>query len=104
MAHIQEKGWFYLIRVKDFNRYSSGILHGLNLPDAEEFDEYIDLKITRKQTNEMKKLFEQRNHYRLIANNKTFDYLPVKSKKSDHAVFYHFVLYAFQYQKILTKL
>ena len=89
MAHIQEKGWFYLIRVKDFNRYPSGILHGLDLPDTEEFDEYIDLKITQKQTNEMKKLFEQRNHYRRIAHNKTFDYLPVKSKKSDPAVFYH---------------
>ena len=37
MAHIQEKGWFYLIRVKDFNQYSSGILHGLELPDTEEF-------------------------------------------------------------------
>jgi hypothetical protein len=34
MAHIQEKVWFYLIRVKDFNRYSSGILHGLELPDS----------------------------------------------------------------------
>ncbi|WP_338547604.1 transposase [Emergencia sp. JLR.KK010] len=37
MAHIQEKGWFYLIRVKDFNQYSSGILHGLELPDTDEF-------------------------------------------------------------------
>ena len=89
MAHIQGKGWFYLIRVKDFNQYSSGILHGLELPDTEEFDEYIDLKLTRKQTNEMKKLFEQRNRYRRIAHNKTFDYLPVKSRKSDPAVLYH---------------
>lgn len=89
MAHIQEKGWFYLIRVKDFNRYSSGILHGLDLPDTEEFDEYIDLKLTRKQTNEMKKLFEQRNHYRRIAHNKPFDYLPAKSKKSDPTVLYN---------------
>lgn len=37
MAHIQEKGWFYLIRVKDFNQYSSGILHSLELPDTDEF-------------------------------------------------------------------
>ena len=52
MAHIQEKGWFYLIRVKDFGKYKTGILHGLDLPDTEEFDEYIDLNLTRKQTNE----------------------------------------------------
>lgn len=26
MAHIQEKGWKYLIRIKDFSTYASGIL------------------------------------------------------------------------------
>jgi len=25
MAHIQEKGWKFLIKIKDFNRYASGI-------------------------------------------------------------------------------
>ena len=49
MAHIQEKGWFYLIRVKDFGKYKTGILHGLDLPDTEEFDEYIDLNLTRNR-------------------------------------------------------
>ena len=89
MAHIQEKGWFYLIRVKDFGKYKTGILHGLDLPDTAEFDEYIDLNLTRKQTNEMKKLFQKKNEYRKIAHNKTFDYLPSKSKKSDATVLYH---------------
>lgn len=89
MAHIQEKGWFYLIRVKDFSKHKTGILHGLDLPDREEFDEYIDLNLTRKQTNEMKELLKNRNAFRRIAKNKTFDYLPLKSKKSDAAVLYH---------------
>ena len=89
MAHIQEKGWFYLIRVKDFGQHKTGILHGLDLPDTAEFDEYIDLNLTRKQTNEMKKLFQKKNEYRKIAHNKTFDYLPSKSKKSDATVLYH---------------
>ncbi len=88
MAHIQEKGWKYLIRIKDFNKYSSGILYGLELPDTVEFDEYIDLKLTRKQTNEMKELFKDKNHYRKIAHNKPFDYLPSKSRKSDQTVMY----------------
>ena len=89
MAHIQEKGWFYLIRVKDFGQHKTGILHGLDLPDTAEFDEYIELNLTRKQTNEMKKLFQKKNEYRKIAHNKTFDYLPSKSKKSDATVLYH---------------
>lgn len=89
MAHIQEKGWFYLIRVKDFGKYKTGILHGLDLPDTEEFDEYIDLNLTRKQTNEMKNLLQQKNTYRWIPHKCTFDYLPSKSKKSDSAVLYH---------------
>lgn len=63
MAHVQEKGWFYLIRVKDFGKHKTGIVHGLELPDAEEFDEYVDLNLTRKQTNEMKSLFQERNKF-----------------------------------------
>lgn len=89
MAHIQEKGWFYLIRIKDFGQHKTGILHGLELPDVDEFDEYIDLNLSRKQTNEMKKLFQKKNAFRRIAHNKTFDYLPAKSKKSDATVLYH---------------
>lgn len=89
MAHIQERGWLYLIRIKDFNLYSFGILHCLELPDMDEFDEYIDLKITRKQTNETKKLFKQKNHYRRIAQDKLFYYLPSKSKKSDPTMLYN---------------
>lgn len=88
MAHIQEKGWKYLIRIKDFQNYSSGILHGLELPDEDEFDEYIDLKLTRKQTNEVKELLKDKNHYRRIAHGKPFDYLPETSKKADETVFY----------------
>lgn len=88
MAHIQERGWKYLIRIKDHNTYSSGILHGLELPPTEEFDVDINLKLTRKQTNEVKELLKDKNHYRRIAHNKPFDYLPEKSKKSDHTIMY----------------
>lgn len=89
MAHIQEKGWFYLIRVKDFGKHKTGIIDGLELPNAEEFNECIDLNLTRKQTNEIKTLFKMKNKYRRIAHNKTFDYLPSTSKKSDATVLYH---------------
>ena len=85
LAHIQEKKWFYLIRIKDGK---CGIKQGLILPNQNEFDVQFSLKLTRKQTNETKKLFKDRNHYKLISTNATFDYLPVKSKKSDPTKFY----------------
>lgn len=37
----------------------------------------------------MKQLFQKKNAFRRIAHNKTFDYLPAKSKKSDATVLYH---------------
>lgn len=47
MAHIQEKGWKFLIRIKDI--YSSGIAFGLELPDTDEFDLYCPHSINQTQ-------------------------------------------------------
>lgn len=84
MAHIQEKGWFFLIRVKD----SSGIKQGLELPETECFDVDISLKLTRKKTNEVKELFKDKNHYRMLSSTQPFDYLPLKNKKGEPTKFY----------------
>ena len=86
LAHIQEKGWFFLIRVKDSS--SSGLAAGLDLPLLDLFDFPVHLSLTRKQTNETKHLRKQRNHYKLISSSQTFDYLPVKSRKHLPTVFY----------------
>lgn len=48
MAHIQEKGWKFLIRVKDI--YSSGIASGLELPDSDEFDLHCPIQLFRHRT------------------------------------------------------
>lgn len=87
MAHIQEKNWMYLIRVKDVGQ-TGGIAVGLTLPKAEEFDVLIDLSLTSKQTNEVKELFNLKNQYRYISSSKNFDFLPKKNRKHDPAVFY----------------
>ena len=58
MAHIQEKGWFFLIRIKDGR---NGIKMGLELPRRNEFDLDVSLKLTRKQTNDVKKLLKDKN-------------------------------------------
>lgn len=86
MAHIQEKGWFYLIRIQDIE-HSSGIAAGLDLPESDEFDLFVDLSLTTKQTNEVKLLRQNRNRYRVIPY-RNFDYLPQKNRKHDPAVFY----------------
>jgi hypothetical protein len=108
MAHIQEKGWFFLIRIKDGK---TGIKEGLVLPDETEFDVDISLDLTRKQTKEMKELFKDKNKYRFIAYTTPFDYLPAKSRKIDPVVFYklnfrvvRFEIGSENYETVLTNL
>ena len=69
-AHIERKGWNYVIRVKDLN--SSGILSGFNLPTTDEFDISIQRILTRKQIKEVKAHPEI---YKFLASSSTFDFL-----------------------------
>ena len=86
MAHVQEKGWKYLIRVKDI--HSSGIAAGLDLPDHDVFDVNINLNITTRQTKSVKMLCQNRNLYRFIPYGNAFDFLPRENHKHDPVVFY----------------
>ncbi len=108
LAHIQEKGWFYLIRIKDGK---SGIKEGLELPKNDSFDVDISLQLTRKQTKEIKELFKDKNHYRFISSTTVMDYLPLNIKKSEPAKFYElsFRIVRFEigdgsYETIITNL
>lgn len=108
MAHIQEKGWNFLIRIKDG---SIGIKSSLELPNDNCFDINIQLKLTRKQTNETKELFKDKNHYKFLSTKATFDYLPVKNKKAEPVKFYelNFRMVRFQisdnsYETVLTNM
>ena len=85
MAHIQEKGWFFLIRVRDCN---NGIKQGLDLPESDCFDVNISLKLTRKKTNAVKELLKDKNHYRMVSSTQPFDFLPLKNKKAEPTRFY----------------
>ena len=73
-AHIERKGWHYLIRVKDL--CSSGILSGLDLPSTDEFDVIINRVLTRKQTNEVK---SNPHIYRYLNSKSTFDFLDLRT-------------------------
>ena len=83
MAHIQEKGWKYLLRVKDIG--GNGIVSRLELPQEPCFDVDVDLQITRKFSNETKQLFLDKNHYRYAPPNSKLDYLPPHSKYKEDA-------------------
>lgn len=109
MAHIQEKGWFFLIRIRDG---TNGMKNGFELPDKEEFDVDISLKLTRKQTNEAKELFaKDKNHYKFIPHSTPFDFLSNKLRKNDPIQFYklNFRIVRFKitedtYETVLTNL
>ena len=87
LAHVQEKGWKFLIRVKDIHTIG-GFTSGLTLPDTGEFDLYIDLSLTTKASKDIKELCNDRNRYRYIPPTTTFDFLPKKNRKYQPAVFY----------------
>ena len=87
IAHIQEKHWYFLIRIQDV-LHSRGIAAGLSLPDKDEFDVPIELSLTTKSSNEVKRLCKDRNKYRFIPSTVAFDYLPKNNRRHDSALFY----------------
>ena len=73
-AHIEQKAWNYVIRVKDLG--SNGILSGLSLPYDGEFDIPINLILTKKHTKEVR---ANRHIYKFISSTSTFDFLTSES-------------------------
>ena len=88
-AHIQEKGWHYLIRIKD-HETNVGITQGLDLPNQDEYDVPVHLLVTRRQTKEAKKLATDRNHYKIFYNSQKLDFLPPQITNSNSLKFYPF--------------
>ena len=72
LEHIVQKGWKYLIRLRE----SKGIISSLSLPKR-DFDMPVQLFLTRKQTKELKELQKEfPGMYRFLPINVNFDYLP----------------------------
>ena len=74
LAHVQEKGQYFLIRIKDSMK--NGIASAIDLPSDEEFDISLDLNLTRKQTNAAK----TDKNLKYLPHNVNFDYLPSHCK------------------------
>jgi len=100
-AHIERKGWNYVIRVKDLG--SSGILSGLRLPASGSFDTEVHLVLTKKQTNEVKAHPEM---YKFVPSTSTFDFLDLKEQLF-YPIFFRvvrFVLPSGAYETVITNL
>jgi hypothetical protein len=69
-AHIENKGWHYLIRVRDLE--SSGMLSALPLPANGEFDICFDRILTRRNTKDVKAHPEI---YRFLPGTSPFDFM-----------------------------
>lgn len=99
--HIVQKGWNYVIRVKDIN--SNGIASGLSLPKKEEFDVKLNILLTRRQTKEIKAHPEK---YKYMSKKQNFDYLPVGNKEN-YPINFRVVRFAISedtYEVIITNL
>jgi hypothetical protein len=72
-AHMERKGWNYVIRVKDLE--SNGILSSLHLPSSGEFDIDVHLTLTKKQTQEVKAHPEI---YKFVPSTSIFDFLDLQ--------------------------
>ncbi len=86
MAHLQENGWKYIIRIKGPGGF--GIADGLQLPERAEFDLPVNLSMTRRKNKDTKELLKDRNRYRYIPNKVNFDYLSTGFKRTDPAEFF----------------
>ena len=82
LAHVQEAGQFYLIRVKDIT--GNGVISAIDLPETDEFDINHTYTLTRKQTNDVKA--DQNLKY--LPHNVNFDFLPSRSRKHDPLITY----------------
>ena len=82
LAHIQEKGWFFLFRIRN----TMGIASGLSLPQQVSFDVPFSLNLTRCQSAYTRSL--DRNQCKILKD-KRFDFLPVSLKTCPDDVFYN---------------
>jgi hypothetical protein len=100
LAHIENKGWNYVIRARDLG--STGIVSALPLPSGGEFDVCFDRILTRKLTNEVKAHPEI---YRHIPRTSKFDFFDLHNNQF-HPISFRVVRFKVGnfYETVLTNL
>jgi len=72
-AHIEQKGWKYLIRVRDKTRTS--MLSSFDLPTTDEFDSNVNIILTKRYPKKNK---ANKKIYKYVPSNSNFDYLDLQ--------------------------
>lgn len=77
LAHLERKGWNYLIRLRDKNR---AVAYGLKLPDTAQFDIPVQITLGRPTVRQLERrgLVVPASYYR-VPPQMTFDDLDLKS-------------------------
>ena len=88
LAHIQEKGWKFLFRVKDATS-SGGIANGLDLPQDNEYDIFINQHLSAGRTKDHWELYKNKNTYKRISHPENFDFFINPAGERDVLMFYH---------------
>ncbi len=98
--HITQKGWDYVIRIKDIT--SNGIASGLLLPQEDSFDIDYAFEMTRSLT----KVKKDPLRYKFLPDNQIFDYVPLRSKETYPFMFriVRFPITETTYEVIMTSL
>lgn len=100
-AHVEERLFDYVIRVKD--RDSTGILSGIRLPDTDEFDVTVDITLTRWSTGPAS---VNPRGYKYLSKGARFDYIK-DSKSPDYPISIRFLRFRLEdgrYEVLATSL
>ena len=78
IAHLEKKGWKYLIRIRD----TVGMIRPFHFNSGCDLDVWKTITLTRKQTNAFKRLkAEDPARYRCLPNSSPFDYVDLHDNK-----------------------
>lgn len=78
IAHIEKKGWKYLIRIRD----TTGMIRPFHFKSDCDLDVWKAITLTRKQTNAFKRMkADDPARYRCLPNSSPFDFIDLHDNK-----------------------
>ena len=103
IAHLEKKGWKYLIRIRD----TAGMIQPFHFKPDCELDVWNTITLTRKQTNAFKQMkAAASSRYRCLPNSSPFDYIDLHENKfyDMNIRFVRFQITADTYETVITNL
>ena len=103
IAHIEKKGWNYLIRIRD----TAGIIHPFQFKADCDLDIWKTITLTRKQTNAFKKMkADDPARYRCLPNSSPFDFIDLHDNQyyDLNVRIVRFPIFEDSYETVITNL